>query len=87
MESRAIPYLIPSGLATPFLRHSTLLQMDPTLLEQKRAATLAFLQHRMDRSLEGYYFIQKKNDLQLPTVYCDIYDEFLNKSFERQANK
>jgi hypothetical protein len=77
----AMVYLIPSGLATPFLRHSTLLRVDPTLLKRKRLATIAFVRQWQGRSLEGFWFTQKKEEMEFPTIYCPTYDAFLNKSY------
>lgn len=80
--NRLLVYLIPSGLATPFLRHSALLRSDPTLLERKRRATEKFAEDRLGCKLEGFWFRMKKGEIELPTVYCPSYDAFLNASLQ-----
>lgn len=87
LKRGVIPFMILSGLAIPFLRNSSLLKVDPKLLHLKRRATINFLQHRLGRSLDGVWFLRKKETVEYPLVYCSIYDEFLNKSFQRESSK
>ena len=74
-------YLIPSGLTTPFLRHSGLLKTDPSLLKLKRDATRVFAKRSLalGQQLDGYWFALKKGELEIPTVYSPTYDAFLNQ--------
>lgn len=75
-------YLIPSGSATALLRHSHILKTDPRLLERKRSASIKFAKEWMRRELKGAWFIMKIGELDVPTVYAQEYDKFLNYSIQ-----
>ena len=78
-------YLIPSGSATPLLRHSHILKTDPSLLERKRSASIKFAEEWMERELKGTWFIMKMGELDVPTVYSLEYDKFLNYSIHENC--
>ena len=71
-------YLIPSGKATPLLGHSDILHRYPGLLNHKRMVSREFIEERMGRQLEGFWFYLLKNGIEYPTVYSNEYDECLN---------
>jgi hypothetical protein len=73
-------YLIPSGGATPLLRHTQILKEDPNLLEDKRKATMRFVNDWEGRELKGFWFCMRKGEIQIATVYSPAYDKFLNSS-------
>lgn len=75
-------YLIPSGGATPLLRHSVLLRTDPGLLEYKRRVSIKFAQERIGQKLNGFWFFMRKGEVDIPTVYSAEYDAFLNTSMQ-----
>lgn len=75
-------YLIPSGLATPLLRHSLILKTDPSCLEHKRRVSTKFAKEWMERELRGFWFSMRKGGIEIPTVYSPKYDAFLNSSLQ-----
>jgi hypothetical protein len=81
-EGTTYVYLIPSGLCTVHLRHSVRLRTDPRALEVKRAVTEAFAQKVGSRTLEGFWFRERKAEREIVAVYCSEYDRFLNENFD-----
>jgi hypothetical protein len=75
-------YLIPSGLASPLLRHSLILKEDPVLLERKRQATLKFVEESLGRELKGFWFRMRVGEIEVAAVYAPAYDRFLNASLQ-----
>ena len=74
-------YLIPSGNVIPFLSNSIFLKTNNKALKLKKELSKEFIENFKNKTLIGVLIYIIKNDMAFPFVYCNEYDNFLNKYY------
>jgi hypothetical protein len=79
-------YLIPSGAAPPYLRHTRQYLVDPRILNARQICSKEFALKNLDNELNGFWFTfkPKKNlEVEYVCLYCQAYDKYLTENIPK----